>query len=138
MPAHRLVAERLLLPACFLSLAALGCGDRVEGGSAELRPTAGQTADSLVLTTGTGAEVWFTLVRPARAGSGKQCVERGLEIRSGTRRTKVPLLYTGAPPELLSDTLMRAMLWKNCEPGEPYLVNLRTGQPVPERGADKP
>ena len=82
--------------------------------------------------------MWFTLVRPATAGSGQQCVERGLEIRSGGKRTRVPLLYTGAAPELLNDTLMRAMLWKDCKPGEPYLVNLRTGQPVPERGAKKP
>ena len=90
-----------------------------------------------MLTTSRGAEVWFTLVRPATAQNGRQCVERGLEIRSGGRRTKVPLLYTGAAPELLNDTMMRAMLWNDCNPGVPYLVNLRTGQPVPERGANK-
>lgn len=138
MPERRLVPEWVFPAAGLLYLAVLACGDQMEGHPAERRPAADRTADSLVLTTGTGAEVWFTLVRPATGGNGKQCVERGLEIRSGGKPTKVPLLYTGAAPELLSDTLMRARLWSNCTPGEPYLVNLRTGHPVPERGADKP
>ena len=137
MQERRLVPARLFHPACGLCLVAVACGDQVEKRPAEPKPAAEQTTDSLVLTTGTGTEVWFTLVRPATTGSGEQCVERGLEIRSGGKRTKVPLLYTGAAPELLSDTLMRAMLWKDCKPGEPYLVNLRTGQPVPERGANR-
>ena len=114
----------------------LACSGGAQEHPARHEPEAGRS-DSLVLTTGTGAEVWFTLVRPATGRNGEQCIERGLEIRSGEKRTKVPLLYTGAAPELLNDTMMRAMLWKDCTPGEPYLVNLRTGQPVPERGANK-
>jgi hypothetical protein len=114
----------------------LACGGGAEGPPAEQKLTTPQT-DSLVLTTGTGTEVWFTLVRPATSRAGGRCVERGLEIRSQGTRTKVPLLYTGAAPELLNDTMMRAMLWSDCSPGVPYLVNLRTGQPVPERGANK-
>jgi hypothetical protein len=115
----------------------LACRGGAEGRPAEHKPDAGRT-DSLVLTTATGTEVWFTLVRPATGRNGEQCVERGLEIRSQGKRTKVPLLYTAAAPELLNDTMMRATLWKDCTPGVPYLVNLRTGQPVPERGPDKP
>ena len=114
----------------------LACGGGAEGRPAEQKLTNPQT-DSLVLTTGTGTEVWFTLVRPATSREGRRCVERGLEIRSQGKRTKVPLLYTGAAPELLNDTMMRAMLWSDCSPGVPYLVNLRTGQPVPERGPNK-
>lgn len=137
MPERRLVPGWVFPPAFLLCLAVLACSDQVEEHPPQRKPAADRTREALVLTTGTGAEVWFTLVRPATAENGKQCVERGLEIRSGGKQTKVPLLYTGAAPELLSDTLMRARLWKNCTPGEPYLVNLRTGQPVPERGANK-
>ena len=127
---------RAFYPACLLCLGALACGREVSGRAADEKSAEGQ-ADSLVLTTAPGMEVWFTLARPATAANGQHCVERGLEIRSEGKRTRVPLLYTGAAPELLNDTLMRAMLWKDCKPGEPYLVNLRTGQPVPERGAQK-
>jgi len=136
------VRERRRLPpkafagCCLLTLAVLACRGGAEGRPAQHKPDAGQT-DSLVLTTAKGAEVWFTLVRPATSRNGEQCVERGLEIRSQGKRTKVPLLYTGAAPELLNDTMMRATLWKDCTPGVPYLVNLRTGQPVPESGGNK-
>jgi hypothetical protein len=115
----------------------LACSGGPEARPAEQKPATGQ-ADSLVLTTGAGTEVWFTLVRPAESSDGQQCVERGLEIRAPGKQTKVPLLYTGAAPELINDSTMRATLWKNCTPGEPYLVNLQTGQPVPEGGASKP
>jgi hypothetical protein len=134
VPERRLVSQSFH-PAC-LCLAALACGGGAEGRAAEHRAGA-VPPDSLVLSTGTGAEVWFTLVRTA-TGEGRECVERGLEIRSQAKRTRVPLLYTGASPELLNDTLMRAILWKDCTPGQAYLVNLQTGQPVPERGARKP
>ena len=136
MPEHRQLPDRAFFRGFLLCLAALGCSGGAQGRPAKQKPVAGQT-DSLVLTTPTGMEVWFTLARPATGRNGQQCVERGLEIRSQGKRRKVPLLYTGATPELLNDTMMRAMLWNDCTPGVPYLVNLRTGQPVPERGANK-
>jgi hypothetical protein len=135
------VPERRPLPhaafprGCILCLAALACSGKKQGPAAEQKALATQT-DSLVLTTPKGAEVWFTLLRPATGQNGRQCVERGLEIRNQGKRTRVPLLYTGAAPELVNDTTIRAMLWKDCTPHVPYLVNLRTGQPVPERGAN--
>jgi hypothetical protein len=113
----------------------LACNSEKQGAAAEQKPIAART-DSLVLTTPEGTEVWFTLARPATGKNGRQCVERGLEIRSHGKRTRVPLLYTGTAPVLLNDTTMRAMLWKDCTPDVPYLVNLRTGQPVQERGAN--
>ena len=137
MPEHRQLSDKAFFCSFLLWLAALACSGGAEARPAEQKPATGQT-DSLVLTTPTGVEVWFTLVRPATGRTGRQCVEHGLEIRSQGKRTKVPLLYTGAAPELLNDTMMRAMLWKDCTPGVPYLVNLRTGQPVPESGANKP
>ena len=94
--------------------------------------------DSLILTNTAGAEIWFTLSRSATGADGGGCVERGLEIRHGGKRVKVPLLYTGTPPVLLNDSTMRAMLWTHCRPGDAYLVNLRTGQPVREQGANSP
>jgi len=90
-------------------------------------------ADSLVLTNTAGVEIWFTLARAATGADGRRCVERGLEIRQDGKRVQVPLLYTGAPPVLLNDSTMRAMLWTHCQPGDAYLVNIRSGHPVRER-----
>jgi hypothetical protein len=100
---------------------------------ANLLPT-----DSVVLTTSTGVEIWFTLARAAMGADGRRCVERGLEIRQGGKRVQIPLLYTGAPPVLLNDSTMRAMLWTHCKPTAAYLVNLRKGHPVRERSVAAP
>lgn len=86
--------------------------------------------DSLALRTPGGAELWFTLAREDRDSVGAQCVERGLEIREGTRRTPVPLLYTRDAPRIVNDSIVGARLWTACAAGPEYRVNLRTGQPV--------
>lgn len=90
-------------------------------------------ADSLVATTPGGVEIWFTLSREAKAADGSGCIDRAIEIRNGDRRVPVPLLYTGTAPEIVNDTTMRARLSNHCVPGDAYLVDLRTGRPVPER-----
>jgi hypothetical protein len=90
-------------------------------------------ADSLVLTAPGGVEVWYTLSREGKAADGSRCMDRTLEIRRGDTRVPVPLLYTGAAPELVNDSTIRARLSQNCAPGDTYLVNLRTGRPVRER-----
>ena len=56
-----------------------------------------------------------------------------MEIRRGASKIPIPLLYTGSAPEIVNDTTLRARLSNKCEPGDAYLVNLRTGQPVRER-----
>jgi len=89
-------------------------------------------ADSLVATDHNGLEVWFTLTRVGQAQDGASCVERGLEIRRGSTRIPVPLLYTGAVPVLLDQSTMRAELWNHCRPVATYLVDLRSGRPVRE------
>jgi hypothetical protein len=89
--------------------------------------------DSLVATSGSGIEIWFTLAREATGRDGTRCIERGIEVRRGSSRLKVPLLYTGSAPVLLNDSTMRALLWNHCAPGDAYLVDLRTGRPVRER-----
>jgi hypothetical protein len=138
VPERRRLAQRASSRGFLLCLAVLGCSRGTEGRPREQKTVAASAqADSLVLTTATGAEVWFTLLRPASNKNGQKCVERGLEIRHHGKRTRVPLLYTGAAPELLNDTIMRAKLWKDCAPGVPYLVSLRTGQPVPEPRANQ-
>jgi hypothetical protein len=88
--------------------------------------------DSLVATSKDGVEVWFTLTRVGLAPDGTACVERGLEIRRGDTRIRVPLLYTGAAPVLLDQSTMRAELWNHCRPVGTYLVDLRSGRPVRE------
>jgi hypothetical protein len=115
----------------------LACGDRPTQRPAADEAGTQTPADSLVLTSAAGAEIWFSLARAATAPDGRRCVERSLEIRHQGRRVKVPLLYTGATPVLVNDSTMRATLWTHCQPGDAYLVNLRTGQPVRDRGANR-
>ena len=115
---------------------ALGCG-----GEARPEPEASATdtaqpaapADSLVATAPGGVEIWFTLARESKAADGTTCTDRALQIRRGDTLVKVPLLYTGAAPEIVNDTTMRARLSTGCTPGDAYLVDLRTGRPVRER-----
>jgi hypothetical protein len=90
-------------------------------------------ADSLALRTRRGVEVWYTLARESRDSAGAACVDRGLEIRDGARRTPVPLLYTRDTPRLINDSTVSARLWTNCVAGPEYRVNLRSGQPVRAR-----
>jgi hypothetical protein len=106
-----------------------GPADRPTGRQSD---AASQPADSLILSTRTGVEVWYTLSRPGTGADGKRCVERGLEVRRDGQRNPVPLLYTGEPPTLLNDSTLRAMLWTNCRPIAAYLVDLRNGRPVRE------
>lgn len=124
--------------ACRIGLAALlACGEPPDRKPAPANSvTNAAPADSLVLTNSAGIEIWFTLARVGIAADGSRCVERGLEVRDGGNRVRVPLLYTGAPPVFLDDSTMRAILWTHCQPGDAYRVNLRSGQPVPERRAN--
>jgi hypothetical protein len=113
----------------------VACGPPAQERAMANDPSTPASVDSLTLTSATGTQVWFTLAREAMGADHQRCVERGLEIRDGRKRVKVPLLYTGAAPTLLDDSTMRAVLWTHCEPGDTYRVNLRTGQPVRERKA---
>jgi hypothetical protein len=126
------MSPRLLLGA--VVACGLGCAERppdapAAAGEGVSRP---RPADSLVATAPGGAEVWYTLARPDSA-DGRHCVDRAIEIRRGGTRVPVPLLYTGASPEILNDTTLRARLSNGCRPGDAYLVDLRTGRPVRER-----
>jgi hypothetical protein len=89
--------------------------------------------DSLVATAPGGVEIWFTLSREGKAADGTRCIDRTIEIRRGDTRVPVPLLYTGAVPELVNDSTIRARLSNQCAPGDVYLVDLRSGRPVRER-----
>ena len=89
--------------------------------------------DSLVATGTEGSEIWFTLARVGHRADGTSCVERGLEIRRGTRRIPVPLLYTGAAPTFVDESTLHAELWNQCQPVAAYRVSLLTGRPVRER-----
>jgi hypothetical protein len=87
-------------------------------------------SDSLLWRTTRGVELWLTLAREGRDTAGATCVERGLEIRDGARRTPVPLLYTRDLPRLVNESTASARLWTHCLPGAEYRIDLRTGQPV--------
>lgn len=117
-------------------LSGMGCGERPERAASAPASTSHGTApapaDSLVATVDDSTAIWFTLAR-RDSGEAGTCTERAIEIRRGTGRTAVPLLYTGAAPEVVNDSTLRARLWNQCRPGDAYLVNLRTGQPTRER-----
>ena len=121
------------LLAVILLLASLaGCG-KEEQAALRTEPASASSRDSLVVTSETGAEIWFTLTRHAQASDGSSCLERGLEIRRDSSRIPVPLLYTGIAPVVINESTMRAELWKHCRPVDTYLVDLRTGRPVREQ-----
>jgi hypothetical protein len=117
--------------ACVLLAAGVACGSRTDAPPPQ-DAAATVPEDSLIVTAPGGVEVWFTLARSATAADGSHCVDRALEIRRGTSRIAVPLLYTGSAPRLVNDSTIRATLSDRCLPGDPYLVNLRTGRPVRE------
>ncbi|HEX6615749.1 MAG TPA: hypothetical protein VF046_05540 [Gemmatimonadales bacterium] len=110
-------------------LGGLACSERPARAADDAVPT---VPDSLATTVGDSTEIWFTLARPDSGGTGA-CTERAIEIRRGSSRTPVPLLYTGSAPEVVNDSTLRARLWNRCEAGDTYMVNLRTGQPTREQ-----
>ena len=128
-------------------LAACGCGGDASHGREARSATAGppaaaaegpaspslHAADSLVLGTPGGSQIWFTDAREAHAATGEKCLERVLEIRTSGDTVRVPLLYTGEVPELVDDTTLRAHTWRDCAATDPYLVDIRTGRPRRER-----
>ncbi len=127
-------------PALFVLLAASGCTSAerpASAASADTAPPAGAPPapppDSLVLTLADGGTVWYTLARDARAQDGTPCVERTLEIRRGSERVAVPLLYTRDVPSAPNDTTLEARLYLDCTPRDRYRIDLRTGQPTPIR-----
>jgi hypothetical protein len=132
------MSARSAVHAVAIAAMALACRGRAPepGASAGATESASaptdRPADSLVGTAPGGAEIWLTLGRPDSGESGR-CVDRAIEIRHGDTRIPVPLLYTGTPPEIINDTTFRARLSSHCRPGDPYLVDLRTGRPVRER-----
>lgn len=87
--------------------------------------------DSLASRPVPGVEIWFTVGRMGQDSSGGSCYERTLEIRDSAGRRRVPLLYTLEAPTRLDDTSVRARVYLNCAPGDPYRVSLRTGRPTP-------
>lgn len=89
-------------------------------------------ADSLAVARG-NTEIWFTLARRGSAPDGVPCTDRGIELRREGRRIPVPLLYTGTAPQIINDSTARAILYTNCVPGDPYLVDLRSGRPTREQ-----
>jgi hypothetical protein len=121
-----------ILPVVVLALACSGAppvpAEEVRADSLAVRFPS--LPDSLALTTADGHEVWFTQARRAVDSAGGPCLERGLEIRHQGTRKLVPLLMTGATPELLNDSTIRARIWLNCHPGNTYDVDLRTGRPT--------
>lgn len=111
---------------------AWGCGSgaRTPAPAPPGPPPAPAPRDSLVLTTPSGHQVWFTAARPATDSLGAGCVERGVEIRTDSSRVVVPLLFTNRAPVLLDPGHLRAELTRNCVVVGVYRVDLATGRPT--------
>jgi len=112
------------------------CGGRSDAPRAEpASPPPAQTrtaapADSLVLSTPAGYQVWFTAARTGTDAGGAPCVERAVEIRTDTSRVVVPLLYTNRAPTVLDRGHIRAELTRDCAVTGVYRVELATGRPT--------
>lgn len=106
---------------------AAGASSQTSSAAEPVRP-----ADSLVASTPAGVQLWFTLARPDSGPDGR-CIARAVEIREGSARRPVPLLYTTTAPEIIDDTTARAWLDDHCQRGDRYRISLRSGRPVRER-----
>ena len=109
-----------------------GCGARGEPPPNTLPPVdAGtvQLPDSLVLTLAGGNTIWLSTGRRGADSTGKECVERSVEVRRASYRFKVPLLYTIKAPVPLDDTSFRAELYRDCARMASYRVLLKDGMP---------
>lgn len=91
--------------------------------------------DSLVLRTPEGHEIWLTDVRRAADSAGAECLERSVEIRTDSSRTRVPLLYTREAPTQIDPRHVRAELSRDCRTVAVYRVELATARPI--RMADR-
>lgn len=120
------VAVVALLSGCRSPRPAVAAGDSASAPVSVL-------ADSMVLRMKDGAEIWLAAARPDTAASGAVCSERLFEVRRDDKTLPVPLLYTIGAPQVINDTTVRAALHRHCVPSAWYLVNTRTGQPVPDK-----
>jgi hypothetical protein len=134
------IPELRLLAA--LTALAAGCGGEqaarppARQPAEESRPTIRATpvsTDSLVLTLGGGAEVWFTSLRQGKDSAGTACIERAVEVRRDSVRLPVPLLYTRETPLPLNDSQFRAVLYRDCVPFAVYRVGAADGMPHVEK-----
>jgi len=106
--------------------------------AATIAPTlaGSEPADTLVLTTRSGQQVWLAEGRTAHDRSGRSCYERSVEIRRDSTRIKVPLLFVTKPPTSLDAGHLKAELSLDCQTIAIYRVELATGQPI--KLEDKP
>ncbi|MEO8199822.1 MAG: hypothetical protein ABI679_04800 [Gemmatimonadota bacterium] len=121
-----LLSLGLTLPGCRPSRPAVSTTDSTEA-ARHILP------DSMVLRMKDGAEIWLAAGRPDTSAAGAVCLERLFEVRTSGRVIPVPLLYSMGPPEVVNDSTVRAALTRHCVPSAWYLVNTRSGQPVPDK-----
>jgi hypothetical protein len=93
-------------------------------------PVAPTPADSLVLTTGSGHQIWLTEGRTASGDSGRVCYERSVEIRHQASRIKIPLLFVTKAPTSFDAGHVSAELSLDCRPLALYRIELATGRPI--------
>jgi len=111
----------------------IGCSPAPDAGPPPEPPAAAAEGPAMALASRPlpGVEIWFMQGRPGRDSTGFECFERTLEIRDSAGRRPVPLLYTLDAPTRLDDSSVQAQVFLNCQPGQRYRINIRTGLPTP-------
>ena len=119
-----------VVAACLL----VGCGGAPKPAPArEASATPAGPADSLVLTLADSTTVWMVRGREGVGADGTSCQERSIELRKGTRKLLVPLLYTRAAPRLDHGKLY-ATLSNRCVDVAEYAIDPVTAYPTPRGG----
>ncbi len=116
-----------------LAASAASCGAGRNARSTTSDSTAAVPSSESLAVSGPGTvEIWYTHSRTGKRPDGSDCVDRAIEIRRGSERIPVPLLYTGEAPRIVNDSMARAILYTGCRAGDAYLVDLRNGRPTRE------
>jgi len=118
-------------PICFTLLAA--CSKAPAPPAAPAAPRV--KWDSLALTLPDSTTVWLIEGREGRGADGATCRERSVELRKGSTRTMVPLLYTRSAPRMVQGKVV-ATLSNHCADEGEYLIDPVTAYPT-TRGAQR-
>lgn len=111
-------------------LAACGGRDGPPAQRVDSAPAAVTVADTMVLRTPDGTEVWLAEGREGRDSTGGTCFERSVELRTDSLTRKVPLLFVTGAPVLLGRDAIRAELSLHCRTMAVYRVDLATARPT--------
>ena len=98
-------------------------------GAADTSSAMVPTPETHLFDLADSTQVWLVTGRQAHSGTGGTCLEQGIQLRKGSLKIPVPLLYTSTMPEVVNGKLV-AKLSKDCVSGASYAIDPKTGQPT--------